>query len=258
MPIIPVSTRGRRTSTLTVTLGLTLATLTASGVSLLATTPASGTVIDTLGSSTVGSGTVVPAGFTNYAAPGSLVNVNSAGEPSIGANWKSGATMFQAGLATYKAVFDDTTSPASATWSDVSANLSNGCPHGSLISLDPILWTDHTTGRTIESQLSGVDSLSCTTDDDGATWQPSMGGGIPSGVDHQSIGGGPFALVGSLPTYPDIVYYCSQDIATAFCATSLDGGTTFGAGVPTYSSLDCVGIHGHIKVGPDGSAYLPN
>jgi hypothetical protein len=170
--------------------------------------------------------------------------------------------MYQAGLSTFKAMFDDSTSPATATWSDVSANLTNGCPQGSTTSLDPILFTDHATGRTFESQLSGVDSLTCWTDDDGATWNPSQGGGIPSGVDHQTLGGGPWSAngVGGLPLtdYPNAVYYCSQDIATAFCAVSRDGGTTFGAGVPTYSLLDCGGLHGHVKVAPDGTAYLPN
>ena len=177
-------------------------------------------------------------------------------------NWKSGATMYQAYLSTYKATFDDSTTPAKATWSDVSASATNGCPQGGTESLDPILFTDHQTGRTFESQLSGVDSLTCYTDDDGSTWSPSTGGGIPSGVDHQTIGGGPFASggLGALPTssYKDAVYYCSQDIATAFCAVSRDGGTTFGAGVPTYSLLDCGGLHGHVKVAPDGTAYLPN
>ena len=67
-------------------------------------------------------------------------------------------------------------------------------------------------------------------------------------------------MPGPLPTssYKRAVYYCSQDIATAFCAVSRDGGTTFGAGVPTYSLLDCGGLHGHVKVAPDGTAYLPN
>jgi hypothetical protein len=66
--------------------------------------------------------------------------------------------------------------------------------------------------------------------------------------------------VGPLPTssYPNAVYYCSQDIATAFCALSRDGGTTFGAGVPTYSLQDCGGLHGHVKVSPDGTVYVPN
>ena len=150
---------------------------------------------------------------------------------------------------------------ARRTWSDVSANAASGCPQGSTQSLDPILYTDRTTGRTFESQLTGVDSFTCYTDDDGKTWPPSTGGGIPSGVDHQTLGGGPFTKggLGSLPTtdYQHAVYYCSQDIATAFCAASHDGGTTFGAGVPTYDLTQCGGLHGHVKVGPDGTAYLP-
>jgi len=207
-------------------------------------------------------GTDTPPAFADYAAPSTLPDADNAGEPSIGNNWKSGATLYQSSLSTYRVAFDDSTSPAKATWTDASANATNGCPQGSTVSLDPILFTDHQTGRTFESQLSGVDSLTCYTDDDGATWSPSTGGGIPSGVDHQSIGGGPFAAggIGALPTstYKHAVYYCSQDIAAAFCAASRDGGTTFGAGVPTYSLLDCGGLHGHIKVAPDGTAYLPN
>ena len=208
-------------------------------------------------------GTATPPGFATYAAPKGLnQDVNNAGEPSIGSSWKTGATMYQAYLSTYKVTFDDSVSPAKATWSDVSASAAKGCPQGGVASLDPILFTDHATGRTFESQLSGQDSLTCYTDDDGRTWQPSTGGGIPSGVDHQTIGGGPYSPngVGPLPTssYPNAVYYCSQDIATAFCAASHDGGTTFGPGVPTYSLLDCGGLHGHVKVAPDGTAYLPN
>lgn len=207
-------------------------------------------------------GTATPPSFATYAAPKSLTDSNNAGEPSIGTSFKTGSTMYQSSLSTYKVRFDDSTSPATATWSDVSANATNGCPQGSTLSLDPILFTDHQTGRTFESQLSGVDSLTCYTDDDGATWSPSTGGGIPSGVDHQTIGGGAFSTGGlgavSPTGYPNSVYYCSQDIATAFCAASHTGGVTFEAGVPTYSLLDCGGLHGHIKVAPDGTAYLPN
>ncbi|GAA1952071.1 hypothetical protein GCM10009798_09150 [Nocardioides panacihumi] len=208
-------------------------------------------------------GTATPPGFAAYPAPQGLnKDVNNAGEPSIGSSWKTGATLFQSYLSTYKVMFDDSVSPAKATWSDVSATSANGCPQGGLASLDPILFTDHATGRTFESQLSGQDSLTCYTDDDGGSWHPSTGGGIPSGVDHQTIGGGPYSpnSVGALPTssYPNAVYYCSQDIATAFCAASHDGGATFGPGVPTYSLLDCGGLHGHVKVAPDGTAYLPN
>ncbi len=213
------------------------------------------------GGGSTGSAGSGPA-YDTFAAPASLDGANDAGEPSIGDDWNTGTTMYQAGLSTFSVNWDDSTSPATPRWKDSSANLGNGCPQGSTVSLDPILFTDHQTGRTFESQLTGVDSFTCLTDDDGSTWSPSTGGGIPSGVDHQTIGGGPFSAegLGALPTstYPNAVYYCSQDIATAFCAVSRDGGTTFGAGVPTYSLLDCDGLHGHVKVAPDGTAYLPN
>jgi hypothetical protein len=196
--------------------------------------------------------------FRTYRAPRTLPDHNDAGEPSIGNSFKTGATLFQAYLSTYRVTFAD----GRATWRDASATAARGCPQGSTVSLDPILFTDRRTGRTLESQLTGVDSLSCLTDDDGRTWRPSQGGGIPSGVDHQSLGGGPYAAdgVGGLPgsDYPHAVYYCSQSIAAAFCAASRDGGTTFGPGVPTYDLSECGGLHGHVKVGPDGTAYLPN
>jgi len=205
--------------------------------------------------------TATPPTFANYPAPSSFTDANNAGEPSIGNDPRTGAAMYQANVSTFKATFDDSTTPATAHWSDVSATLADGCPQGSTTSLDPILYTDAKTGRTFESQLSGADSLTCYTDDDGATWQPSQGGGIPSGVDHQTLGGGNYVTgdpLNATNLYPRAVYYCSQDIATAFCALSRNGGLTFGAGVPTYNLMDCGGLHGHIAVAPDGTAYLPN
>ena len=201
-------------------------------------------------------GKATPPAFRNFHAPTSLPQRNSAGEPSIGNSWKTGATFFQSYLSTYKVRWN----AGKATWQDVSAGAAKGCPVGGTESLDPILFTDHTTGRTFESQLAGVTSLTCYTDDDGKTWLPSQGAGIPAGVDHQTLGGGPFSA-GALPlpsTYKHAIYYCSQDIATALCAVSRDGGTTFGPGVPTYNLQDCGGLHGHVKVAPDGTAYLPN
>jgi len=44
------------------------------------------------------------------------------------------------------------------------------------------------------SQLFGTTSLSAFTDNDGETYSVSQGGGIASGVDHQTVGGGPFRL----------------------------------------------------------------
>ncbi|HLJ45130.1 MAG TPA: hypothetical protein VKU01_03940 [Bryobacteraceae bacterium] len=101
------------------------------------------------------------------------------------------------------------------------------------------------------------------SDDDGNTWLQSQGSGQPAGVDHQTVGGGPYNTSATPPppphpAYNNTVYYCSQDIATAFCARSDDGGLTFGPGVPIYNLTQCSGIHGHVKVATDGTVYVPN
>ncbi len=210
-----------------------------------------------------------PPSYRNYAAPDGLGQ--SAGEPTLGANWDTGAVMFIASLETLRVRFNDAVSPATATWEDVSA------PTTSMTSLDPILFTDSDAGasrtnRTFVSQLAGKVSLMAFTDDDGATWTPSQGSGINSGVDHQTLGGGPYArnADGSLKGgavqlpgldaafYPNAVYYASQDIGLAQIARSDNGGLTFGLAVPMWTLVQCGGLHGHIKVAPDGTVYVPN
>lgn len=201
-----------------------------------------------------GEGGTEPLSFATHQPPDGVGR--DAAEPSCGANWTTDRLMFIAGLETLRLTFDDCTSPARATWTDVSF------PTTSITSLDPILFTDSRTGRTFASQLAGKASLMAFSDDDGATWTPSQGSGINSGVDHQTVGGGPFAPPltrdpnGTL--YPHAVYYCSQDLALAQCARSDNGGLTFGPAVPIYTLLDCGGLHGAVKVAPDGTVYVPN
>jgi hypothetical protein len=188
-----------------------------------------------------------------------------AGEPSIGVNWNSevgtngGRAMYIAILQTLRITFTDTcpNSPT-ALWENKSA------PNTSAQSFDPILFTDNSranpTGRTQISQLLLAGSASAFTDDDGDTWVPSQGAGIPSGIDHQTVGGGgPFhAPLVPLPgAYPNAIYYCAQALVDGNCAISLDGGVTYGPAVVAWTD-QCGGLHGHIKVGPDGTAYLPN
>jgi hypothetical protein len=192
--------------------------------------------------------------YQNFPAPAGVAA--SAGEPSIGVNWKTGKAMYQAGLETDQVTFS-TGNPATATWVNVSS------PETSAFSLDPILFVDPSTGRTVVSQLAGACSLSSFSDNDGASYTPAVGCGVPAGIDHQTIGGGPLAAstISSIPAtlgYSHAVYYCSQGIVDASCALSLNGGLTYGPAIPIYTLLDCGGLHGHIKVGPDGSAYVPN
>jgi hypothetical protein len=197
-------------------------------------------------------GTGPTASYTNYVMPSSLPNYAAAGEPSIGANWATGRIMFQANTTTARVTFNDSLTPATATWENKSAQTS-------ATTLDPILFTDHRTNRTFVSQLAGVCSLASFTDNDGDSWIPSQGCGIPAAVDHQTVGGGPFAapLTAVPPSYNGVFYYCSQDVYTSICAVSPNGGLSFGPGVPIFTQAECGGIHGHVKVGPDGTAYVP-
>ena len=52
-----------------------------------------------------------------------------------------------------------------------------------------------------------------------------MGAGVNAGVDHQTVGGGPFKpgvlLRGPLTAYPNAVYYASQDIGLACLAKAV-------------------------------------
>lgn len=231
--------------------------------------------------------------YKNYVPNPSTLG-GSAGEPSIGVDWNpnvaalkfgtvntGGVTFFTAGLQDLRVSFDDCSSPAknpnppggiitrAPLWEDVTF------PGAGTVSLDPIGFVDHQVvgeagtgyplpsaqlGRVFHSQLAGATSLTAFSDTDGNSWLQSQGAGAPAGVDHQTIGGGPYASFPPIPhpLYPHQIYYCSQDIGTAFCARSDDGGQTFGAGVPIWNLTQCGGLHGHVKVGPDGTVYVPN
>ena len=184
--------------------------------------------------------------FVNYAAPAVITDSNNAGEPSIGVNWKTGAVMFQSYSSTYKITFNDSVTPASAGWMDVSA--------GVLINVDPILFTDASIGRTYVGGEAGTCANMYKSDNDGSSWQ-AMGNPC-AGNDHETIGAGPWhGAAPLLSSYNRAVYYCAQS-STDVCATSSDGGTTFGA--PVTVSGACSSLHGHVKVSADGTAYLPN
>ncbi len=217
---------------------------------------------------------VVPR-YTNYTTttlsgedPASATALgHNAGEPSIGVNHKTGKVMFQAVLQTIQATFDDATVPAKVTYKDVTN------PVEGVTTLDPILFTDAVTGRTFVSQLAPPCSIASFTDTDGepavaglpgSGWTTSTGCGVGANFDHQAFSAGP-APAGFPTTYgPNrTVYYCSQVVVESTCARSTDGGITFGQSAVAYRSSEtdpegCTGLHGHLKVASDGTAYLPN
>jgi len=237
-------------------------------------------------------------GYENFIAPGVLVPVTvtsagqqphsveymgrNGGEPSVGSNWATGVANFQSDLQTLFITFDDSCplNGLSATWANHSA------PSSTVIDSDPIGFTDrgftdalgfHSRVWAAELTLLSPNTVKISyTDDDGVTWVgPNQPGGIHSAVDHETIGGGPYhAPIPSRPpgtVYPNAIYYCSQDIAAAFCARSDDGGLTYGPSAAISSAANCgllTNIHGHVKVTPDtpqtqangqaGTVYVPN
>jgi PKD repeat protein len=210
--------------------------------------------------------------FISYPSPPGIGD--DSGEPTVGVNWKSAKTFsnsmfdisnggtvnYYGGLSStmLRITFDDCPSPANALWEEKPLVLS-ATPRAAG---DPILFTDSPNGRTLVSQLEGLTPAGRTidiTDDDGETFQPSEGSSLPSDLDHQTIGGGPFHAPLSSPLYPHAIYYASQSVGEARAAVSLDGGRTFGPGSVMYTVDQCAGLHGHIKVSPaDGTAYVPN
>lgn len=197
----------------------------------------------------------------------------SAGEPSVGYNPATKRAMYISGLQTLRATFAENLSPAmpkscEANWEDVSYVVTG------IASLDPILFTDQVSGRTHVSQLRstsagpvlvGNNSYYAYTDDDGETWTPGQLDAPNGSLDHQTVGGGPYPealapVLGNVNNDGRAVYYCSQAYVTGLCARSDTGGLTYNRPTPAYDTVTsgCSSIHGHVKVGPDGTVYLPH
>ncbi|TAJ53198.1 MAG: hypothetical protein EPN60_03180 [Nevskiaceae bacterium] len=179
------------------------------------------------------------------------------GEATLDVNWKTGSIFYLGFLETLRLRLDDSTSPAIQTWEKNSTIATDKATS------DPILVGDRDTGRIFATQLlagAGTSAMDYT-DDDGESYTPGMAGSVlRSGADHQAMDVGPYPAGSSIPhpTYPNAIYYCSQDVALAYCSRSDDGGVTFGPSTPIYTQGNCNGLHGHVKVAADGTVYVPN
>ena len=181
----------------------------------------------------------------------------NAGEPSVGLDWRSGKPigMYMAGTQVSKVTFNFGANPPTANWTDVTPAQQQEANE------DAILYVDSVTHRTFATGLLVAGANQSFSDDNGSSWQQGTFP-EPHGPDHETVASGPYAGA-SLATgsYPHAVYYCSQNIvqaAGAFCARSDDGGLTWNPSVQIFgASSPCGSIHGHVKVGPDGSVYVP-
>ncbi len=244
------------------------------------TTTFTGTASLVLKYPTTGQGPGMPPRYMNYQAANG--QANASGEPSIGVDWNpniaalrhekvntGGVTFYTAIDQEYRVNFDDCSSPAVNLWEDTASPIITG--------LDPIGFVDHfstaqlgtsyppplTPGRAYHLELGAGSSTAAFTDNDGGSWTSFVAGAPPAGVDHETLGGGPYhapLITPPPPAYPNPLYYCSQfGVEQASCSRSDDGGLTFGPAVPIFPSAECAGgIHGHVKVSPQGTVYVPN
>ncbi|GAC1332545.1 MAG: hypothetical protein NVSMB17_11770 [Candidatus Dormibacteria bacterium] len=177
----------------------------------------------------------------------------NAGEPNIGADWESGRTMYMAGSQVSRITWNDRVTPPAATWEDKT-------PIQSPANEDNILFTDHVTGRTwAVGLLVATSNINCT-DDDGESYSQCTAP-VPHSPDHETLGSGPYPPGVTPGSYPRAVYYCSQNVVQAlgaFCGVSTDGSQSYAPATIAFGAgSGCGAIHGHVRVGPDGSTYLP-
>jgi hypothetical protein len=143
----------------------------------------------------------------------------------------------------------------------------------SLAAMDPILWTDQKSGRTFAANaFYGANFSYAYTDaaapfNDGDLWVEAGISPPNGGQDHETLGSGPYPLIMGLPNplsnpanQGEMVFYCSQaGVGPAACQRSDNLGSSYGPGVLAYDGFTtaCGGLHGHIHVAPDGTAWLP-
>lgn len=229
-------------------------------------------------------GAGAPPRYMNY--PAAPNQANGDNEPSMGVDWNpnvpglqvisgqtrlntGGVGMFTRDTEQWRTNFDDCSSPAINVWENTNAPIVTG--------LDPIGFVDHfttqelglaanpphTPGRIFALDLGAGTSTAAISDDDGNSWTSLIAGNYPAGPDHETLGGGPFHApipTPPAPAYPNAIYYCSQNgVQNAECSRSDDGGVSYGPGVPIFDPTMCGGgIHGHVKVSPQGTVYVPN
>lgn len=225
-----------------------------------------GSAADDVGACISSSARVVCAGAADpaygvYPVPTEINDaLLGAGEPTLDINYLTGSVFLRFSFGTAKATFD----ASGAHWTNVSDLYST-------VGLDPFLTAGYPVkangipdatkpSRIFTMQLIGAGSAMAYSDDDGVSWLPADAGGIPQGPDNQSVAAGPYPKGSPLalnPAFPYAVYYCSHAAVNAFCSRSDTGGMTFNPSSPIFPAEQLCGNHGHVKVGADGTVYVP-
>lgn len=142
---------------------------------------------------------------------------------------------------------------------------------GETTTLDPYVTSDHLTGRVFAVTLLGGGSYLAYTDDSGETFQESAMGS-PGVNDHQSLSTAPppegIPGAATSDVFPNLVYYCVNQVSDARCLRSADGGATFtptggpaflqsGEGAEGQDPGLCSALHGHLVGDSKGRVFIP-
>jgi PKD repeat protein len=194
--------------------------------------------------------------FENYVADSQFLAV----EPTLDVNLNTDRALMIFYTSVLRAEWNDNVSPPAITWTDVTD------PAMIPYTADPILSGDQFkmpggkyASRMFVAQLAAADSHMYWTDDDGASWKRGIGGGQPHGADNESLAAGPYPA-GYKPiggTFGHALYYCSHATVQAFCSRSDTGGLSWNPSKPIFPATAECSNHGHVKVGIDGTAYVP-
>jgi hypothetical protein len=164
-------------------------------------------------------------------------------------------------------------SDGGATWENVNPRVLGADEHP--VSLDPYVFVDDRldgdSARIYTIDLTLACSYLSYSDDEGKTWTTNPLSCSRPVNDHQTLFSGP-PVSSTTVGYPNVLYYCWNDVGSSSCAKSLDGGITFiNTGAPAFTGYKpgsdetgfygvdgfCGGLHGHGAVGEDGTLYLP-
>lgn len=126
---------------------------------------------------------------------------------------------------------------------------------------DPFVWVDQDTDRVFNLDLYGGCSWLNYSDNKGESWSVSPAAcGMPVN-DHQTIAAGkPRAGLTTSPDYPNVLYYCVNQVIRSACGRSTDGGLVWlpTDNVPYPGTSGCGGLTGHVRSDPDGRIFLPS
>ncbi len=130
---------------------------------------------------------------------------------------------------------------------------------------DPFIYVDPFTDRVYDFDMCVILQGFCVawSDDDGETWmQQGIAHGFAPALDHQSMAAAPDTQ-GLTTLYENVLTFCvnrGTTITGAWCSSSFDGGIVWTPLVPGFpvDSIQCSGLHGHVKGSPDGTFYRGN